>query len=189
MRNAVILHGKPTEERYLDPEIPKPHEANWFPWIGAELLEAGVQVSIPPLPRPYFPVYEAWKEVFEAETVNGHTGLVGHSAGAEFILRWLSSNKDVAVERVVLVAPYRDYKDKYGDFSDYILDKNLPERVGRLTVINSLDDDPSIQRRTQELVSTFPTAKLIELDGYGHFRIGHNMTGPEFPVLLDELAS
>jgi predicted alpha/beta hydrolase family esterase len=187
MKNAVILHGKPTKERYLNPEIPKPHEANWFPWIGAKLSEAGIQTSIPPLPRPYFPVYEAWKEVFEAEKVDDTTGLVGHSASAEFILRWLSSNKDTTVERVVVVAPYCDYAGKYGDFSKYTLDKNLTERVGSLTVINSLDDDELIQRRTRDIVGTLSAAKLIELDGYGHFRIGHNMIGPEFPELLDEL--
>ncbi len=187
MKNAVILHGKPTRERYLDPTVPKPHEANWFPWIGAKLLEAGIQVSIPPLPKPYFPVYEDWKKVLEAQEVGTDTVLVGHSAGAEFILRWLSSNKNTALERVVLVAPYCDYAGKYGDFSKYTLDRDLAERVGKLTVISSLDDDEAIQRRTHDIVEAFPTARLVELDGYGHFRIGHNMTGPEFPVLLDEL--
>ena len=187
MKNAVLLHGKPTRERYLDPAIPKPHEANWFPWIGARLLEAGVPTSIPPLPRPYSPEYLAWKAVFEAEQVDDGTGLVGHSAGAEFILRWLSENSDKAVERAVLVAPYRDYAGKYGDFSAYDLDNGLADRVDRLTIINSRDDDPTIQRRTHELVGALPTARLVELDGYGHFRIGHYMPGPEFPVLLHEL--
>lgn len=188
MKNAVLLHGKPTKERYLDPEIPKPHEANWLPWIRDKLVEEGVPTSVPPLPRPYFPDYEAWRKVLEAETVDSNTGLVGHSAGAEFILRWLSSNEEASVERVVLVAPYSDYEGKYGDFSRYQIDSGLLERVGRLTIINSLDDDEPIQKRTRELVSSIPNAKLIELDGFGHFRIGHNMTGPEFPILLRELS-
>lgn len=187
MRNAVLVHGKPTKERYLDPMQPKPHQANWFPWIGDKLTQAGISVAIPPFPQPYFPVYEAWREVFEKEQVNDDTGLVGHSAGAEFILRWLSANRQASVEQVVLVAPYRDYEAKYGDFSAYTLDENLAARVGKLTVINSVDDDEHIQRRTQEIVQTLPEAKLVELDGYGHFRIGHNMTSPEFPLLLNEL--
>lgn len=187
MKKAVILHGKPTKERYLDPAQPKPHKANWFPWIDEKLVQIGVEVAIPPLPQPYFPVYETWKDVFECQKVDNETGLVGHSAGAEFILRWLSSNTSVSVERVVLVAPYHDYSEKYGDFSEYELDLSLPERIGRFTVINSLDDDEPIQRRTHDIVTAFPSANLIELDGYGHFRIGHNMTGPEFPTLLDEL--
>ncbi len=189
MKNTVILHGKPTKERYFDPAQPKPHETNWFPWIGKKLAQIGIEVSIPPLPQPYFPEYEAWRAVFENEKVNQETGLVGHSAGAEFILRWLSSNRDVSVDRVVLVAPYHDYVGKYGDFSKYELDSTLPERIGRLAVINSLDDDEPIQRRTHDIVTAFPSAHLIELDGYGHFRIGHNMTGPEFPALLNELTA
>lgn len=189
MNKVVVLHGKPTKERYDDPEEPKPHKANWFPWIKTELSKVGIAASIPALPLPYHPDYDAWREVFEKEKVDNKIGLVGHSAGAEFLLRWLSANKDVAVERAVLVAPYRDYKDKYGDFSNYKLDKDIPKRIGSLTIINSLDDDEPIQRRTQELVEAFPTAKLVELDGYGHFRIGHNMTGPEFPELLDELTT
>lgn len=189
MKKAVILHGKPTQERYENPDIPKPHKANWFPWIKTELSKVGIEASVPALPLPYHPDYEAWREVFEKEKVDPQTGLVGHSAGAEFILRWLSANKDVAVERAVLVAPYHDYAGKYGDFSNFQLDKDLPKRIGSLTIINSLDDDEPILRRTQELVQAYPTAKLVELNGYGHFRIGHNMTGPEFPVLLDALDS
>lgn len=187
MNRAVILHGKPTRERYENPEIPKPHKANWFPWIKSELFKVGIEASVPPLPLPYHPVFKDWKETFEKEKVDEQTGLVGHSAGAEFLLRWLSENEDARAERLVLVAPYRDYLGKYGDFSKYELDKGLASRIGKLTIINSLDDDEPIQRRTQELVKTFPEAKYIELDGYGHFRIGHNMTSPELPVLLDEL--
>lgn len=187
MKNAVILHGKPTKERYFDRKIPKPHKANWFPWIQDKLEDAGISASVPPLPRPYHPVYEAWRRVFESEVVGRRTALVGHSAGAEFILRWLSSSPETSVDKVVLVAPYRDYADKYGEFSEYDLDVNLLDRLGGLTIINSLDDDAPIQRRTHELAEAFPAAKLIELDGYGHFRIGHNMTSPEFPVLAIEL--
>ncbi len=189
MKKAIILHGKPTKERYIDPEEPKPHEANWFPWIKTELSKAGIQSYVPPLPHPYHPVYRNWEKVFMRKLVDNQTGLVGHSAGAEFILRWLSHYNNVEIDRAVLVAPYHDYAGKYGGFSQYKLDKDIPKRIGSLTIINSLDDDEPIQRRTQELVEAFPAAKLVELEGYGHFRIGHNMTGPEFPVLLDELTA
>lgn len=187
MNSAIILHGKPAKERYLDPTQPKPHEANWFPWIGKRLLERDIKITIPALPRPYFPVYEAWRNVFEEEKIDISTGLVGHSAGAEFILRWLSTNKDVSVERVVLVAPYRDYAGKYDDFSMYALDTGLQDRVGKLIIMHSLDDDKPIQKRANELSQILPSAHLIELNGYGHFRIGHNMTSPDFPELLEEL--
>ena len=147
----------------------------------------GVVTSIPVFPRPFFPVYKDWKEVFETNKVNKDTGLVGHSAGAEFILRWLSENVDVSVERAVLVAPYHDYEGKYENFSRYTLDTQIPKRIGSLTIITSLDDDEPILKRTRQLAGAIPEAEVIELNGLGHFRIGHNMISEEFPALLEIL--
>ena len=187
MKNVIILHGKPTRERYENPAEPKPHIANWLPWLGRQLRSRGVEVSIPALPLPYFPVYEDWKEVFETNHVDEDTALIGHSAGAEFVLRWLTENKDVSVEQIALVAPYHDFASKYGEFSEYNIDTNLFRRVGRVTVLNSLDDDPQIQASVERIATGLPEARIIELDGYGHFRIGHNMQTEELPVLLDVL--
>ncbi len=187
MKNAILLHGKPTRERYEDPSEPKPHEANWFPWLGRQLAARNVDVTIPALPQPYFPIYQAWKEVFEANHVDQHTCLVGHSAGAEFILRWLSENKSISVEKTILVAPYRDFDGKYGDFSQYKPDNNIAERAGCIAILNSLDDDIAIHRNVERIATTIPQAQIIELDGYGHFRIGHNMKNEELPILLDIL--
>lgn len=188
MKNFVLVHGKPTEERYNNPELPKPHKANWLPWLGAKLEEDGVSVAIPAMPRPFFPDYELWKKELEKQTVDTDSGLAGHSAGTELILRWLSENDHVTVERVALVAPYRDEAGKYGNFSDYSLDSSLAERIGRLTIFSSRDDSDAIQRNAHRLAEAVPGTHLIELDGYGHFMIGNNMTGPEFPELYEELS-
>jgi predicted alpha/beta hydrolase family esterase len=187
MRDAVIVHGKPTRARYENPLEPKPYEANWLPWLGRQLCANGVEVSIPAMPRPYFPVYAAWKAAFEENHVGSETTLVGHSAGAEFILRWLSEDRKAAAEQVALVAPYKDYAGKYSEFSRYLLDADIASRVGSVVIFNSLDDDEPIQRRAHELASIIPDTELIELEGFGHFRIGHNMQSEEFPQLLEVL--
>jgi predicted alpha/beta hydrolase family esterase len=188
MNSLILVPGKPTRERYENPKEPKPHKANWFPWIANEAGKVGICASIAVMPRPYYPVYDAWKSVLESlGPIDENTGFVGHSAGAELQARWLSENKDVRVGRVVWVAPYRDKTGKYGDFSRYVLDAKLTERVGRLTIFNSTDDDPQIQEYAHELVGALPAARLVEFEGYGHFRIGHNMSSPEFPELLQEL--
>lgn len=187
MKNAVILHGKPSRERYENPELRKPHEANWLPWIGEQLSFRGVEVSIPVMPKPYFPIYKDWKTVFEQNYVDGATSLIGHSAGAEFILRWLAENESTEVEAVTLVAPYHDFGQKYGDFSQYELDSDIVNRIGKLTIVNSLDDDVPIQKSVQRLTALIPGVHLVELDGFGHFRIGHNMHNEEFPELLEVL--
>lgn len=188
MKNAILIHGKPSRERYENPKEPKPHVANWFPWIGKQLSSRGIEVVIPAMPKPYFPVYAAWKQIFERHAVTSETALVGHSAGAEFILRWLSENTEASAERIVLVAPYKDYAGKYGEFSDYELDSDLVKRAGSVTILHSVGDDEPIARRAYELKNVLSGSKLTELSGYGHFRIGHNMPSEEFPILLEELA-
>lgn len=188
MKNAILLHGKPSRERYdlaVAGKAPYPDEANWFPWTTARLQSQGIQTTVPRLPNPPSPVYACWKSVFEEHAVSSETLLVGHSAGAEFILRWLSEKPEQQTGPVVLVAPYHDYARKHGDFSEYSLDPDLVSRTGGLAVINSLDDDDNIQRSVGRLTSTLQHAQLHQFDGYGHFRIGHNMTDEAFPELLE----
>lgn len=187
MRNALILHGKPSEERYRNPGAPKPHEANWLPWLGRELGKRGIESSIPAFPRPYFPVYEDWRSLFERFHVDERTGVVGHSAGAEFILRWTSENPNNHLETLALIAPYRDEARKYGHFSAYELDPGITERIGRIIIFNSLDDSEPIQRNARLLAEVLRGAELIELDGFGHFMFGNNMKTTAFPELLDAL--
>lgn len=188
MKKAIILHGKPKRERYENPDLPKPHEANWLPWIQSKLGERGVAVVIPALPKPYHPVYEDWKRVFESHEVDSEMALIGFSAGADFVLRWLSESKDAIPESATLVAPWHDNEDKYGNFSKYTLDENLGKRVGKIAVFNSLDDGAPIQANVLRLKKAIPETKLIQLDGYGHFMLGNNMSTEEFPELLDELS-
>ena len=189
MKNAVLLHGKPSRERYDNPDIPKPHEANWLPWLSGKLGELGVSTTIPAFPKPYAPDYADYKEMFEELTVNADTALIGHSAGAEFALRWLSERNEVEVDKLILVAPWQDAARKYGEFSNYTIDFDLAERVGQITIFNSLDDSQGIQETVQSLRMTIPRAKYIELNGYGHFMLGNNMTDTAFPELLTELTT
>lgn len=189
MNRAVILHGKPTEERYnwaLEGLELMPHDANWLPWLDEQLTTQGIQVERPALPRPFSPDYEAWKDTFEyAGGTNRNTALVGHSAGAEFILRYLSEEHDATAEQIILVAPYHDWDGKYGDFSEYKLDASIAERVGRIAAVYSDDDDQPILSNVVRLREDLPTAHFTKLYRYGHFRIGHNLLSPEVPELLE----
>ena len=188
MKNALILHGKPKKERYLDPEQPKPHQANWLPWLAEQLEVRGVTTEIPEFPQPYAPDYNRWRTTFEQHTVTNHTGIVGHSAGAGFILRWLSENSSTEIERVVLVAPWHDKNHEYGkDFFDYDIDPNLANRVGRLVIINSIDDGQNIQDSVSMIREAIEGIHYREFEGYGHFMLGNKMNSTDFPELLEEL--
>lgn len=185
--DALILHGKPPRERYENPDLPKPHEANWLPWLKRELAARGLRAAIPQFPEPFHPVFEKYKEAFEKYEISDKTSIVTHSAGSEFILRYLSERKDVSLKQLLLVAPWSDSTGKYGDFSDYTLDENLANRVGRIVIVNSLDDSDAIQANVQSLRSRLDSAGYVELEGFGHFMIGNSMPTEAFPELLDEI--
>lgn len=199
MVNAVILHGKPSEERYnwaLEGLELMPHEANWLPWLAGQLTDRGVSTVVPALPNPYSPDYQAWKDTFEKESgdITSQTALIGHSAGAEFILRYLSEDPTISVEQAVLVAPYHDFRRedgtrKHGEFSEYDIDPALCERVGRLAIVYSTDDDTAILRNVLRLQKVLPDADAVQYEGFGHFRIGHNMQKSELPEVFEELSA
>lgn len=187
MHTVLFAHGKPPRERYEDPAVLKPHEANWFPWAKQQLSLRGIDAIVPALPKPYHPVFSDWKNAFPTHRIDVQTGLVGFSAGAEFLLRLLSEDTSMYPEHLVLVAPWRGSPEKYKDFSDYTLDPNVCERVGRLTIINALNDSQGIQDNAHHLAEVLPSAELIELEGYGHFMIGNTMKSEKFPELIPVL--
>ncbi|HQH26166.1 MAG TPA: alpha/beta fold hydrolase [Oligoflexia bacterium] len=64
-------------------------QSNWFPWLAAELGALGCRVVVPQYPTPEGQRLDNWLEVFEREAgpCTSKTILVGHSAGAAFMLR------------------------------------------------------------------------------------------------------
>lgn len=187
MKSVLLLPGKPTRERYENPELPKPHEANWFPRIRDALAMRAIVTGVAVFPRPYDPIYEDWKEVVEMYGTDTDMSVVGHSAGAEFALRWLSENKTIRLRQLILVAPWTDASRKYGDFSDYDLDLTLPNRIGRISIFHSTDDSDAIKSNVAYLKDALPAAHYKEFTKHGHFMIGNNMESAEFPELLEEL--
>jgi predicted alpha/beta hydrolase family esterase len=184
--DAIILHGKPPQERYENPDLPKPHDANWLPWLASELAKRGLSTAIPQFPKPYAPDYDTYKAEFEQYDIE-QGRVIAHSAGAEFILRWLSENRDVSLRQLLLVAPWTDSGNKYGEFSNYTLDTNLTNRIGRVTIVNSLDDSLAIQENVIRLRAVIQPARYIEFQNHGHFMLGNNMSDVTFPELLEEI--
>jgi predicted alpha/beta hydrolase family esterase len=188
MKNILLLHGKPTRERYENPEIPKPHKANWFAWVRHELERDGyATVGTPVFPEPDSPNYEVWKEVFDRYDIDSRTSIVGHSAGAEFALRIMSERTAMRLSQLVLVAPWSDVNGKYGNFSKYEINPTIARRIGRITIFNSLDDSKSIQDNVDRLRNILPEAHYEEFTNYGHFMVGNNMETVAFPELIDVL--
>lgn len=189
MRNAIIVHGKPSREKFESPDYPGPHRANWLPWIGGQLESRGFQVAIPEFPVPCAPDYDAWVPIFEREVIGEKTALVGHSYGAGLLLRWMSEHRDVEVDKLVMVAPWLDPDHKYGTLSEFTVDPRLSERcLGGVAVFYSSCDDAGVKVSVQRIRREVPRAAMWDIPENGHFLLGNSMVTEEFPELLEELA-
>ncbi len=188
MTNAVILHGKPSMERYMDPAQPRPHEANWLPWLAQTLGHMGIPTAIPELPKPYEPVYENCINEALKTPITEATLVVGHSMGAGLSVRWMSENPDAYVKKLVLVAPWLDPNRRYGGLFDFVLDPSLIERcAGGIAIFYSSRDGKEAKQSAKMLMSVFPGAKATNLPEYGHFMLGNTMRTNRFPKILNEL--
>lgn len=186
MKSAIILHGMPSKEEYLDSNTPSPSNNHWLPWIQHELLVRDVLSQTPELPVPYLPVYEDWCKVFEQYTLDKDTTLIGHSCGAGFLLRWLSENK-VEVGKVALVAPWLDTdKELQNNFFAFDIDEGLLSRLEDLKVFISNDDHQTILDSVKVITEKLPQMHIEWFEGKGHFVLS-SMKTEEFPELLDFL--
>jgi len=104
MKRVFIIHGW---DGYPD--------EGGFPWLDKELQEKGYLVQRPAMPNPIEPQINAWvghlKEVIGIP--DKETFLVGHSIGAQTILRYLENLDDeVKIGGVVLLAGWINLTDE-----------------------------------------------------------------------------
>lgn len=187
MRNAVLVHGKPGREEYYDPVQPSASNAHWFPWVQNQLLVRDIPAATPEMPFAFCPDYTIWRREFERFDIGNDTGLVGHSCGGGFLVRWLSEHPDVTVGRVVLVAPWLDPdRRETTDFFAFSLDECLAERTAGLVLFASDDDSADVARSVTVLREALPGLTYREFAGRGHFCRG-DLGTDAFPELLETL--
>ncbi len=184
MKNAVIVHGKPGKKEYYDPKFPSASNYHWIPWLQKQLLINEIVAHTPEVPHAFKPHYPTWKKEFERFDITPETILVGHSCGGGFLVRWLSENKEVSVNKVILVAPWIDPKrESTTDFFEFEIDPDLAKRVNNLILFNSDNDDESIQKSVEIIKTNIKGFHYKEFHNLGHFT--HNdMKTAEFPELL-----
>lgn len=188
MKNAIIVHGKPSREKFDNPELLDPSDSNWLPWAKRQLTLRGIFAVTPDMPRPYSPNYSDWKKEFERHDVTPDTILIGHSAGAGFLVRWLSENADTRVRKLALVAPWMDPNKKYGSFMDFKINPSIEARsLGQIAVFYSSLDDEQALKSVETIAGALPNAHLIDYPAYGHYILGNNMQTNEFPELIKEV--
>lgn len=185
MKNAIILHGMPSREEYIDPTTPSLSNAHWFPWLQKQLLVNSIIAQTPEIPDSYNPDYKIWKKEIERFDFTPETILVGHSCGGGFFVRFLSENKNLKVGKVVLIAPWIDpFRDDTTDFFDFEIDSDLANRTKGITIFDSDDDYDSIKESIRILQDKIPGINNKKFHNLGHFT-QKSMGKLEFPELLE----
>ena len=95
MKQAIIVHGKPSKQSYFNPNLPSTSNSIWIPWLQQQLLVRGIDTQTPEMPESWRPDYSLWRQTFEKYDVNSETILVGHSCGGGFLIQWMSENPQI----------------------------------------------------------------------------------------------
>jgi len=188
MKNAIIVHGKPGEEEYYSEEYPSSSNFAWIPWLQKQLIIKDIKADTPEMPHAYEPQYELWKTEFERFNITPETILVGHSCGGGFLVRWLSENKDVMVDKVILVSPWIDpeKENKYDFFRGFEIDPTLSSRANKIIAYTSDNDFEHCKESVGVIKETVPEIEVREFIGMGHF-IPMHMKSNEFPELVEDI--
>lgn len=188
MKNAVILHGGPSKDEYYDPNAPSMSNAHWIPWLQGQLLKQDIPTATPEVPRSFDRNWKVWLKEVERYDIGPETILVGHSTGAGFWIKYLSINKDLKVNKVILVAPWLDPFQKHTKnfFDDFKIDVDFPKRTKSTTIFNSDDDQTDVLETIRILRGKVNGIKYREFHKYGHFYYSDLKTD-KFPELLEEI--
>jgi predicted alpha/beta hydrolase family esterase len=187
--NVVIVHGSNEKDKeYMKKYNLSPqNERDWLGWIKDELNERGINCFAPLMPENWDPKYENWKKEFEKYEINENSVLIGHSAGATFLIRWLGdTNKKV--KKLILVAPCKtvgNWNKVLNNFYNFTINSELKELVNKIIFFFSDNEFPArIEdvKRYHEVLG----GEIIELKGKGHFT-GHSMGTNKFPELLEKI--
>lgn len=186
MKNAIIIHGKPSKEHYYSSEYPSSSNFAWIPWLQKQLIIRDIKADTPEMPHAYLPHYPTWKHELERFDINEETVLVGHSMAGGFLLRWLSENEGLKVGRVILVAPSLDpLRQNETGFCEFDIDPRITDRTELVVMTSDNDSDKAVLSLTM-ITDALPDTVVRMFSGYGHF-IPDHMASTEFRELVEEI--
>ena len=185
-RRVIMIHGSSGKRTNINsPDYIVPRRRHWHGWLEDQLISKGYEVFNPDMPTDWSPDYNEWKRIIEGFNVDENTILVGTSAGAAFILKWLSETGK-RVDRVILNAPayiIEDENIRIRSFVDFELSESLKNQINDLTIFLSNDRDYII--KSAELIAKELGGKIIRLNNRGHFCIWDNSKNVQFLELLE----
>jgi len=189
MKNAVLLHGRFSEKINGVPVVDIPecnpnNENNWMGWTKKELEKEGFRVTCPIVPKVWEAPYSAWKKEIDKAGVDSETILVGLSAGAGAILRYIIEGQK-KIKKLILIAParYPSTDSPHQSFYDFKISSDTKNQIQNgTTIFVSNDDWPGILNATKIYEKNL-NAKVIRFEDRGHF----SFLIKTFPELLNEI--
>ena len=172
---------------------------DWMPWARTTLEANGFEVHIPTMPNPEYPKIKDWvdclaKEVGESDE---NTILVGHSIGAQTILRYLETlPKEKKIDKVIFVAGFQVLKpeatpsEKDKEIVKPWLTTPIDFEYVKLKANSFIcvfsDNDPDVPyEENAQVYKEKLGAKIILEHAMGHFSQDVGVT--ELPILLDSV--
>jgi predicted alpha/beta hydrolase family esterase len=184
MKKAYIIHGICDEEEYRTDIYPSSSNSHWLPWLQKEFLKRDIFCQTPEMPNPYCAKYLEWKATFDQFPVDRQTILVGHSCGADFLLKWLAENK-AEVEKLILVAPFLDPSRRIAPFfENFKPEPAIVSRVADMQLFYSTDDGTDILDSVKTITKIYPSINIKRFTDKGHFCF-EDMGTHAFPELLE----
>ncbi|MDR0726917.1 MAG: hypothetical protein LBF37_02530 [Rickettsiales bacterium] len=190
MKKALILHGINASKEFAAQHLLPVSTWHWLGWLQQKYNIEDVNCQNPLFPHSWFPdkKYEDDLEVFSNFKIDEDTRLIGWSAGATFLFRYLKNNPEVKARHLVLLSPHlnlnkllpNDYFDFERDF-----DPNIFDRFERVDMFFSADDPvPGVIESAEKLMELYPNIIVHKFEKYGHFQ-EQAMGTKEFPELWE----
>jgi len=187
MKRVFIIHGW---DGYPEEGI--------FPWLKRELQAKGVEVQNPAMPDPVIPRIGVWPRFLKKQVgePDENTFLVGHSMGAQTILRYLESLKEgQKIGGVVLLAGFvhlggeayesEDDPEVAKPWLETPLDwKKIKSHANKFVAVFS-DNDPFVPLSDSEIFRKELGAEIHVVSGWEHFSGSEGIT--KLPVVLQKL--
>lgn len=172
-------------------------EEGCFPWLKKELEQRGFEVFNLAMPDPLNPRIGAWTSFLSDQvgTPDENTYFIGHSIGAQTILRYLESlPEDVKIGGAVFLAGWVNLTNEaFEEEQDKEIGKPWLETSinwGKIKLHSDKfvaifsDNDPLVPMSDAEIFKEKLNAKIIVEHGLGHMSGSDNVS--EIPVVLEE---
>ncbi len=188
--NVIIIHGSGGEgdkKKMKKKNFVTKDKEHWFPWVKEKLKKRGIVCEVPLMPESWDPKYKKWKKEFEKLKIDENSILIGTSAGAVFLVRWLGDTKK-KIKKLILVAPVtgKEMCNKWvSEIGEFEINSEIKDNIREVIIFTS-DNEYKERVESAKLYSKEFSAELIELEGRGHF-IEKHMKTKEFPELLEKI--